>query len=97
MAKDKIDAKVVREGKNAVMFQVKAKAKGFGSMKCQIDYHLEDEKMAEAVLDAGIAAEELLDNMEVDPTDEASVAAYIQACGTALLGIMNAIKDTLAK
>jgi hypothetical protein len=95
MAKDKIDARVNREGKRAVCFTVRAKAAGFGSMKCTIDYHCETEEMATAIMEAGVDAEKLLDNMEIDPTNVADVAVYVDACGKALLGVMEAVQKQL--
>jgi hypothetical protein len=77
------------------MFQVKAKAEGFGSMRCQIDYHLDSERMAEAVYEAGADAERLLDGMVVDVKDIATVNEYVNACHKALVGVMLAVKNAM--
>jgi hypothetical protein len=94
----KIDAKVVREGKKGVMLQIKAiNVPDFGNMKCQIDYHLDSEEMADAIEAAAREGEKALDGMDVDPTDDASVGAYVGTCGEALIGVMNAVKEQLNK
>lgn len=95
VVKERIDAKVTREGKRAVMLQVKARSEGFGSMRCQIDYHLDSERMAEAVFEAGADAERLLDGMSVNVKDIATVNEYLDACHKALVGVMLAIKNAM--
>ncbi|MGW8178648.1 MAG: hypothetical protein ACWGQW_07775 [bacterium] len=89
----KIDASVVREGKRGLMLQIKAvNVPEFGTMKCQIDYHLDSEKMADALERAVTPYQKALDGMEVDPMNEASVAEYLDTCSKALATIMGTIK-----
>jgi hypothetical protein len=96
MPKDKIDAKAIRQGPKGVKFKIDAKADGFGKMQCEIMYHLDSEEMAAAILQKAEEAEGMLDGMEVDITDDASIGAYVGACGQALTGIMQAVKTHLS-
>jgi len=96
MPKDRIDCKAVKEGKKGVMLQIKAAAEDFGHMKCTLDYHLETPEMTDAIYQAALDAEKLLDGMEVDPTDDESVGNYVEACGKALANVMLKIKEVLS-
>jgi hypothetical protein len=89
MPKSKIDAKAIREGDKGVKFTVKVAA-DFGSVHCLIDIKLTDEEKAKAVLAAAEKAETMIHGMEVDPADADSVNSYVQACGFALQGVIQA-------
>lgn len=93
--KDKVQAKAIKEGKKGVKLQIQAKAKGWGSMKCQLDYHLESEDVAAAMWDAVKEAQNLLDGLEVDPTDDESLKEYMAACGEALGCVMAVVSEAV--
>jgi hypothetical protein len=89
MPKSKIDAKAIREGDKGIKFQVQVNADAV-KVHCLIDLKLTDEAKVAAVLAAAQKAETMLDGMEVDPANADSVNAYVQACGFALQGVVQA-------
>lgn len=95
MGKDRVRAWCTREAKRVVHFHLRADSDGFGAFKADLLYNLDSEKMADAIERAGVEAERVLDKFEVDPTDLASVNAYIEACNKALFGVMMAVKSAL--
>ncbi len=89
MSKSRIDAKAIKEGDKGVKFTVKVAADGV-AVHCLIDFKLTDEEKAKAVLAAAEKAETMLDGMEVDAANADSVNSYVQACGFALQGVIQA-------
>ncbi len=92
----KVDCKFRELGGHGAMLDIHLHIPGFGNMKCDLRYtNLESQAMVDIVTRNGREVQQTLDAMEIDPTDEASLAEYQMAMGAGLMKLMSDVRQKL--
>ncbi len=91
----KVDCTFKELGGHGAALDIHMHIPGFGKVKSSTRYDLESQAMLDVVVRNGSEFAQRLDAMEIDPTDQASIARYQVALATGLSKLMAEVKDEL--